>query len=357
MPPVDESRAAPAAPDGARAAPAPALPVTIVGGYLGAGKTTLVNHLLRHANGLRIAVLVNDFGDLPIDADLIESADGDVIALAGGCVCCAFGSDLVGALIALARRAPRPDHVLIETSGVALPGAVARTLTLVGGLERQAVLVVVDADGVRARADDRYVGDTVRRQLDEADLLVLNKVDLVGDDARRALHAWLGRAAPRARVIESEHGQVALEVALGTPLAGGAHGAGDVSDESRATLRPPAPGARAVFDSESLEFAHPVDARRLAAALAEPALGLVRAKALVRDLDGTPTEVQVVGAHWRARASAHRDPARGRLVCIGPRGRVERASLEALVRGCAACAREPGNALTGGTRAEEAAGR
>lgn len=133
------------------AEPAPPLPVTIVGGYLGAGKTTLVNHLLRHADGLRIAVLVNDFGDLPIDADLIESADGDVIALAGGCVCCAFGSDLVGALIALARRAPRPDHVLIETSGVALPGAVARTLTLVAGLERQGVLVVVDAQRARPR--------------------------------------------------------------------------------------------------------------------------------------------------------------------------------------------------------------
>lgn len=113
-------------------------------------------------------------------------------------------------------------------------------------------------------------------------------------------------------MIEAEHGRVALDAALGA--ADGPPR--PAMPNLRATLRPPATGARAVFDSESLAFAHPVDARRLAAALAEPALGLVRAKALVRDLDGTPTEVQVVGAHSRARAGAHRDAARGRLVCI-----------------------------------------
>jgi hypothetical protein len=91
------------------------IPTLILGGYLGAGKTTLVNHLLRHANGRRIAVMVNDFGELTIDADLIEGADGKVLALAGGCVCCSFGSDLVGALQDVSRRDPPPDLILIET--------------------------------------------------------------------------------------------------------------------------------------------------------------------------------------------------------------------------------------------------
>jgi G3E family GTPase len=108
-----------------------AIPVTIVGGYLGAGKTTLVNHLLRHSQGRRIAVLVNDFGELAIDAELIEARDGDMLQLAGGCVCCSFGSDLLAALLRLRDMQPAPRHILIETSGVALPGAVARTLTLV----------------------------------------------------------------------------------------------------------------------------------------------------------------------------------------------------------------------------------
>jgi len=83
------------------------VPAVVVGGYLGAGKTTLVNRLLRHAGGRRIAVLVNDFGDVPIDADLIESRDGDVLNLAGGCICCSVGSDLLGALLTLPGRITR----------------------------------------------------------------------------------------------------------------------------------------------------------------------------------------------------------------------------------------------------------
>ena len=86
------------------------LPVTVIGGYLGAGKTTLVNHLLRQAGGRRLAVLVNDFGELPLDADLIEADDGEVLSLAGGCICCSFGNDLMAALMQLPARSPRPDR-------------------------------------------------------------------------------------------------------------------------------------------------------------------------------------------------------------------------------------------------------
>ena len=98
------------------------IPVSVIGGYLGAGKTTLVNHLLRNANGRKLAVLVNEFGELPIDADLIEADDGDMISIAGGCICCSYGSDLVGALMELPERMPNMDGMLIEASGVALPG-------------------------------------------------------------------------------------------------------------------------------------------------------------------------------------------------------------------------------------------
>ena len=103
----------------------PPIPVTVIGGYLGAGKTTLVNHLLRNANGLRIAVLVNDFGALQIDADLIEAADGDTISLANGCICCSLAGGLVEAMLGILDRPQPPEWVVIETSGVSDPVAAA----------------------------------------------------------------------------------------------------------------------------------------------------------------------------------------------------------------------------------------
>ena len=131
------------------------LPATVVGGWLGAGKTTLVNHLLRHAGGRRIAVLVNDFGEVSIDADLIEGADGGVLSLAGGCMCCSWGEDLFGTLARVRARDPAPDVLLVETSGVAQPGAVARLLRLAPGIQVEAVVVLVDAETVHERAADR----------------------------------------------------------------------------------------------------------------------------------------------------------------------------------------------------------
>ena len=115
------------------------IPVSIVGGYLGAGKTTLVNHLLRERGGRRIAVLVNDFGDLSIDDALIEARDGALLRLAGGCICCSFGSDLLAALQQLLALQAPPDHVLVECSGVALPSAVARSLGLLSGFALDAL--------------------------------------------------------------------------------------------------------------------------------------------------------------------------------------------------------------------------
>ena len=140
------------------------LSVTVIGGYLGAGNTTMVNHLLRHANGRRLAVLVNEFGDLPIDADLIEAVEDRLISIVGRCVCCSFGNNLIAALRDLARRATRPDHVLIESSGVAIPNAIVSTMHLVAGFRPEGIIVVVDAETVRRTAQDDYVGDEITRQ-------------------------------------------------------------------------------------------------------------------------------------------------------------------------------------------------
>lgn len=188
------------------------LPVTILGGYLGAGNTTLVNRLLRAANGRRIAVLVNDFGDIGIDADLIEAREGDVINLAGGCVCCSFGSDLMAALLRLRERSSLLDHVLIETSGVALPATVASTVSLVEGLRVDAIVLLADASVIRQQASDRYVGETVLRQLQQADLLVLNKLDLVQAAEKRAVINWMAQSAAGVCLVEAEYGQLPPEL-------------------------------------------------------------------------------------------------------------------------------------------------
>jgi G3E family GTPase len=315
------------------------LPAIVIGGWLGAGKTTLVNRLLRDPGGRRIAVMVNDFGDIGIDADLIVSQDDQVMNLAGGCVCCAVGSDLVEALMALPGRTPAFDLVLIETSGVALPGAVARAVRLVPGIEVDGVVVLADAETVRARAVDRYVGDTVLRQLEEADLLVLNKIDLVAADTLDALRGWLDGAAPRAVRIEATDAQIPPQVVLGladadaTARAPVRDGTGLFTGDLGARRSRP---AAQLFESASFEIGGPIDVAALGAALADPALGLIRAKGAMHDLGGERRVVQAVGARIRIHPApagsraAHGD-ATGRLVAIGLRGSLDAAAIEARI--------------------------
>src|SRR5207344_1906043 len=175
-------------------------PFTVIGGFLGAGKTTLLNRLLRRDSGRRFAVMVNDFGALDIDSRLVVDHGGDTIALANGCLCCSIGDSLVTTLLALLERPQRFDHIVVEASGVADPGRIADLAVLDPRLVRDGVIVVVDAETVRQRAEDRRVGDTIARQLAAADLLVLNKIDLAHD--LPALRAWLG-AQSRAPVLEA----------------------------------------------------------------------------------------------------------------------------------------------------------
>lgn len=289
-------------------------PVTILGGYLGAGKTTLVNHLLRHAGGRRIAVLVNDFGAVPIDADLIESDEGGLLSLAGGCVCCSYGDDLVRALIDLGTRTPAPDHVVIETSGVALPGAVARSLTLLFAFRLDAIVVLADAVTTAERLDDPYMGDTLARQFDAADVIVVNKADLVDAVMRDALVERLSTSFYAARIIATTRGAIVPEVLLGVDLA-------------RPRGRAVAGGDGLPHASLCLYLTGTADLRVLADELL--AAGLVRAKGFIRATDGGWLAVHLAGRRVTFDASPADIEEPQRLVCIAARPTIDPQAIEA----------------------------
>ena len=279
----------------------PPLPVTVIGGYLGAGKTSLVNHLLRNANGLRLAVLVNEFGALPIDEDLILAQEGDVISIAGGCVCCSYGSDMAAALSDLRKLDPAPDHVVLEASGVALPGAIAGSIGLMQGFSMDGVVILADGETLRANADHKYMGDTVTRQLADADIVVLNKADLADAPTLASSRAFAQSHAIGAQIVTAEHGQVPPEILLqsfvGRPRDGAMH-----HDTSG-------------FGTVSLPFDRPCDPTALAQFLASDDMGLVRAKGFVRDDAGGVFAVQSVSRRWTVDAAVAVSPLG--VVCIG----------------------------------------
>ena len=245
------------------------LPVTVIGGYLGAGKTTLVNHLLRNADGLKLAVLVNEFGALPIDEDLIEAQDDTMISIAGGCICCSYGNDLIQAMMDLSKLDQKPDHILIESSGVAMPGAIASSVSIMDGLHIDGVIVLADAETIKSQAGNAYIGDTIDRQLSDADLVMLNKCDLIAEGQLNDLHSWVGGKAPNAAIVR----------------------ASDVAQSQ--DIHPHADA----FETKVITFDHPCDAQAVAERLAGADLNLIRAKGFVPTADGLRA-IHVVGRRW-----------------------------------------------------------
>ncbi|MDU8911007.1 GTP-binding protein [Aestuariicoccus sp. MJ-SS9] len=289
------------------------LPVTVISGYLGAGKTTLINHLLRNANGLRLAVLVNEFGALAIDEDLIEAEEDGLMSISGGCVCCAFGGDMIGVLEDIRDSKPGFDHVLLEASGVALPGSIITTVGLVDGLRPDASVVLADAEQIQRNASNKYLSDTVLRQLEQADILLVTKTDLVGSERLVAVENWLKARASRAIVLCVAHGQIPLEALVGgTPLAG-RHGTAE--------------GSKSAFASTVLSPDRIIDAEDLARSLAEAA-SITRAKGYVRTKEGLAL-IHVVGERYEVEAAE--GPHDVGVVCIGARALFDAELVQSLV--------------------------
>jgi G3E family GTPase len=194
------------------------VPMTILTGFLGAGKTTLLNRIVTGDHGLRVGVLVNDFGSINIDAELVVGVEGDTISLANGCVCCEIRNDLVESVVALLERPETIEYIVLEASGVADPAGIFVTFndpSLRDRIRLDSVTCVIDADQVFAHPEYPPLMELKLRQVGFADMVILNKIDLAGPERVAKVNTWLDDHFNRLRIVETNHCQVPYEILLG----------------------------------------------------------------------------------------------------------------------------------------------
>ena len=206
------------------------VPITILTGFLGAGKTTLLNRILTGNHGLRVGVLVNDFGSINIDAELVVGVDNNMISLSNGCVCCQIRDDLIQSVVALLARPESVEYILLEASGVADPAGIFVTFNdanLRDRIRLDSVTCVVDAEQVFAHPEYPPLMDLKLRQVGFADMLILNKVDLAGPEQVAKVKAWLDEHFNNLRIVETNYCEVPNEILLGVgrfdPVLAGHH--------------------------------------------------------------------------------------------------------------------------------------
>ena len=336
------------------------IPATVITGFLGAGKTSMIRHLLAHANGRRLALIINEFGDIGIDAEIVRGCaiegceEDDILELANGCICCTVADDFLPAIETLLDRDEPPDHIVIETSGLALPKPLVkafgwpsvRTRVTVDG-----VVAVVDAPAyaaglfatdpgavqVQREADDALDHDSpleelLEEQLACADLVVLNKADLVDEaDMRRIGDEIGGLLRPAVKQVSAREGAVDPAVLLGLEAA-----AEDDLESRPSHIDEAGEHDHDDFTTFSVELGEIDSPPRLAARLAEiiAAHGILRIKGFAA-VTGKDMRllVQAVGErvrHYYDRDWREGEPRRSRLVVIGETGLDETRIREAL---------------------------
>ncbi|MDD1522922.1 MULTISPECIES: CobW family GTP-binding protein [Bradyrhizobium] len=307
------------------------VPVLLVTGFLGAGKTTFVNHLLAHADGRRIAAVVNDFGAINIDAELIAGASDGVVSLANGCICCSLEGDLLRTLATLLRRDPKPDYIVIETSGVADPADIVRNLmdpVILREAPLETVLCVIDAGTPPSALDDALL----RSQLRVADIVALSKLDLADADAgagTRMREAIRAQRVP-AVVVEANHGEIPSALLF------------PANDGRASTPREVGPKRPAEERFETLSWTSdkPVSLPGLQQAISRLAPKLARAKGLFETVEQPGRMMVFQFAAGRATLAPGEAPPQGvprtRIVFIAELGVLSKAELDGIMEGCVA---------------------
>jgi G3E family GTPase len=304
-----------------------AVPVVLVAGFLGAGKTTVVNHLLSHAEGKRIAAVVNDFGAINIDAELITGAADGVVSLSNGCICCSLESDLLRTLATLLRRDPRPELIVIETSGVADPAEIVRNLmdpVIWREAPLETVLCVVDATMPVAKLDDALL----RSQIRAADVLALSKVDLADATNHARVRDAIRAMRPAAVLVDAPHGEVPAALLF-------------ASEVDRVPV-PREPAARRPasdrFETLSWTSNQPVSLPRLQEAIGRLAPKLARAKGLFETVEQPGRLMVFQFAGGRATLAPGGTPTAGmprtRIVFVAEIGVLSSAEIDRIMEGC-----------------------
>ena len=338
------------------------VPCTIITGFLGAGKTTLVRHVLENADGRRLAVIVNEFGDVGIDGDILKSCgiesctEDSIVELSNGCICCTVADDFVPALMSLLDRPNPPEHIVIETSGLALPKPLVKAFNwpeIASRVTVDGVVAVVDGAAVaagrfaddpeaiaRQRAEDDALDhdnpleEVYEDQLLCADLVVLNKADLMSAAELKSVTGDICKTLPKAvKVVEVQNGKVSVSVLLGLGAAA----------EADLESRPSHHDLEGEHDHEDFDtfvvdvpsFATPKELiERIAKATG--AHDILRVKGFV-EITGKPMRqlVQGVGAriqHQFDRPWRPGEARRGRLVVIGEKG-FDKEAIRAAIAG------------------------
>ena len=308
------------------------VPVVLVAGFLGSGKTTVVNHVLAHADGRRIAAVVNDFGAINIDAELITGAADGVVSLSNGCICCSLESDLLRTLAALLRRDPRPELIVIETSGVADPTDVVRNLmdpVIWREAPLETVLCVVDATTPIAMLDDALL----RSQVKAADVVALSKVDVADAEARTRVRDAIRALRPAALLVDAPHGEVPLSLLFPADVD-------RVPEPREPALRELGRQRPAVDRFETLSWTseRPVSLSRLREAIGRLAPKLARAKGLFDTIEqpGKLMVFQFAGgrATLAAGGTLTAGMPRTRIVFVAEIGVLSRAEIDSTMEGC-----------------------
>ena len=334
------------------------IPVTVLTGYLGAGKTTLLNRILSEDHGRRYAVIVNEFGEIGIDNDLILNTDEELFEMNNGCICCTVRGDLIRTLHGLLQKGGNFDAIVVETTGLADPGPVAQTFFVDGYLrsktELDSVTTVVDAKHIMQRLDDSR---EAVEQIAFADQIVLNKTELVSEEELRAVEQRLRKINPLAPI----HRAVRSNVALDTILARGSFDLNRITELEPDFLEPAHGEEGHVHDAHcghdhnahdhthddgiqsiSLKLDKPIDRRKIArwltALTKKQGPDILRAKGII-DVKDNPRRLVFQAVHMILEGDLQREwlpgePRYSRMVFIGRN--LDEAELKAGFEACAA---------------------